>query len=137
MDEKRGILAFTQNLVRKCGAGALFVVERRHLAQAGIHQKSKRQRQVGFTREIADGLRPPIFLQDEIVLGERVDDIAVFVAYRRQNIHDPYVRGNKNTGTCCPASGAASANAKISAMGDCENRMDTDISKLLIRKEPL
>ncbi len=50
------------------------------MAQAGVHQKSEAQRQIGLVREIIDGLRTAVFVQLEIVFGQVWDDLAVLIA---------------------------------------------------------
>lgn len=72
-------------MIKKAVAGGAFLFEHLALAQTGVHQESKAKRQVGFAREIVDGLRAVVFLKREILSVEITDDFAVFVADRSQD----------------------------------------------------
>src|SRR5689334_24437942 len=57
------------------------------LAPTGIHQQTKRERQISIVRKVADRLRTPILFQQKIVFSQIVDDLSVLVAHRSRHIH--------------------------------------------------
>jgi site-specific DNA recombinase len=77
-------IAIAQYLVEKRVTCASFALQHARLAAAGIHQQSDRERQAGFLRKVADGLRHAIFQQHEVVAIQIFDEPAFPVADGRQ-----------------------------------------------------
>ena len=88
MDEERFVLVLAQDVLEEFVAGVALLVEHARLAAAGIEQQAERQRKIALLGEVADGLRAPVFLDGELVLGQIVDDLALFVADGGQDVDD-------------------------------------------------
>ena len=86
MDHKRLVQVFPQHLVEKLEAGRALFRDQAPLAPAHIHQKPHRQRQIAFLREVADRLRAPVLLEQEIVLGEIAHHRALLIPDRREEV---------------------------------------------------
>lgn len=95
MDDEGFVLVLAQDLVQKGPAGAALLAEHVAHAHAGIDQQAEGERQVGLAREVADRLRVAVFLEEKIVAREVLDDPALFVANRRQHVHDFDVDGDR------------------------------------------
>src|SRR5208283_1674446 len=63
VNDERGIFVLAQKLVEEAVAGAALVVQDAALAEAGVDQEAEAQRQIGFVREVVDGLRAAVFVQ--------------------------------------------------------------------------
>src|ERR1019366_4121143 len=93
VDNERLVFVFAQYVFKERVAGGALRVDNGALAAAGIHQQPEGQRQIGFAGEIADDLRPAVFLEDEVVLVEVGDNMAILIAHSREQIHHVDVRG--------------------------------------------
>src|ERR1039458_3983069 len=93
VDNERLVFVFAQYVFKERVAGGALRVDNVALAAAGIHQQPEGQRQIRFAGEIADDLRPAVFLEDEVVLVEVGDDMAILIAHSREQIHHVDVRG--------------------------------------------
>src|SRR5277367_7201673 len=93
MNEERAILIRTKHLAQESKAGGALLGEKAALADAGVDQDPEGERQSGFLREIADGLRAAILFQGEIVLGQVVDRAAFGIANAGKEIDHPNVGG--------------------------------------------
>jgi len=82
-------------LLQKPVAGIALVGENTPCAAAGIHQQTDGQGKVGFAGEVLDGLRAAILIQQEIVLFQVTDDLALLVADRGEHVHDLDTRGKR------------------------------------------
>ena len=80
VDEKRFVLVLAQDVLEEFVAGIALLIEHARLAAAGIEEQAERERKIALLGEVADGLRTPVFLDGEFVLGQIVDDLALFVA---------------------------------------------------------
>jgi hypothetical protein len=69
----------------------------------GVHQQSKRQRQAGLPRRIADGLRRSVLIQQEIVLREIGHHFALLVAHCGEEIDHLDGMEKPGGGFCCCA----------------------------------
>jgi len=58
------------------------------------------RRQIGFLREVLNGLRTPVLGEHEIVRGEAFDDLQLLVANRGVNVHDIDVGGELSILLC-------------------------------------
>ena len=76
MDEKCFVLGVGEHLVEKDFAGTPLLVQNISLTQASVDEQSESKRQVCVLGEILDHLRAPVFLEDEIVLGQIANDLA-------------------------------------------------------------
>jgi hypothetical protein len=63
------------------------------LTDAGVDQESDGEREGGFAREIADGLRAAVLLEREIVLGEVGKHMALGVTNGGVEVDDADVGG--------------------------------------------
>ena len=86
MDDECLVLVFAHQVFQKGVAGDTLLLQHAPLAHAGVHQQAEREREIGFFGEVADRLRTAVFFQLEVVLGQVVYDLAVFVAHRGQHI---------------------------------------------------
>ena len=75
-----------QDLVEKLLARAALLGEHGALAAAHIDQQAERQRLVGLRREVANGLRPAVFFEREIVFGKSPDQLSLFIANGDQDV---------------------------------------------------
>ena len=66
--------------VEEGGAGGALFVEYVALRTAGVDEQAKGEGKVGVEVEVADGLGVVVDLEDEVVLGEGLDEGAFFVA---------------------------------------------------------
>ncbi len=85
MNHEGVVLIWTQHVIQEAVASRALLVNDAALAFAGVHQQAESQRKIGFPGEIADGLRPAVFFQGEIILAEIGHDLAVFVAHGGQD----------------------------------------------------
>jgi hypothetical protein len=74
--------------------GALLDIQQVSLAGADVDQQADGQRQIGFAREVFDGLRLAVFEDREIVLGQVADQAAVLVMHRSQYVDQRNVHGD-------------------------------------------
>ncbi|MCX6626094.1 MAG: hypothetical protein NTW28_00495 [Candidatus Solibacter sp.] len=81
VDHKRHILLGTQHLFEEAVTGRTLFFDQAALAPAGIHQQAERKRQIAFLRKITDDLGAAVLIQQEVVLGEVLDDRARLVAH--------------------------------------------------------
>ena len=70
------------------------LVQQAPLAHAGVHQQTERERKIGVSREIGYGLRMTVLLQDEIIFGQVVDEMSVFVANCGEHGDNSHVDGD-------------------------------------------
>ena len=68
-----GLIFVPQYLIEEAIAGSALVAKDASLASARVDQEAKRQGQVGFPREVANGLRPAVLVEHEIVLDQIAD----------------------------------------------------------------
>ena len=64
------------------------------MAEAGIHEQPQGERKVGLFGEIGDGLGLAVLLESEVVFGEIVEDVAVFVTDGGEEIDSGDVHGD-------------------------------------------
>ncbi len=81
VNHKRHVLLGTQHLFKETVAGRTLFPDQPPLAPAGIHQQAERERQIAFLGEIRDDLRAAVLIQEKIVFGEVLHDLAVLVAH--------------------------------------------------------
>jgi hypothetical protein len=77
MDQERFVLVFAENVFKEFVTGVALPIVDPRLAAAGIEQQAQREGKITLLREIADGLRTPVFLDAEFVLAEGSDRPAV------------------------------------------------------------
>ena len=82
------VFGFAQNLVQKAHARSALGVDHVLLAHTCVHHQPQRQRKIGFTGEIADQLRAPVFRDREVGLRQITNDVPLVVADRREHIDD-------------------------------------------------
>lgn len=86
VDDEGLVLVFPQNFVQKRSAGREFLLEDAPLTQGSVYEQTEGEGQIGLLGEISDGLRLAVLIQGKILFGEIVDQCAVFVVDRGQEI---------------------------------------------------
>ena len=117
MDEERFVLVLAQDVLEEFVAGVALPIEHARLAAAGIEQQAEREREIALLGEVADGLRAPVFLDGELVLGQIVDDFALLVADGGQDVDDVDAGGELGVlrpGECTLRSGRGSHGGRAS-----------------------
>jgi acetyl esterase/lipase len=87
------VLRRGEHLVEKYAAGAALVVEDAALGDAGVNQQTEDQREVGVFVEVADGLGLAVDLEGEVVLGEVLDEGALFITDDHREVDETGVDG--------------------------------------------
>ena len=98
VDDEGHILIFAKHLVEEAIAGVALGFDKPALAHAGIHQQPERERKIALLGEVADGLRPAVLGQGEIVLGQIADDVALLVADGREDVDNFDIGGEGRIG---------------------------------------
>ena len=80
LDDEGLVLGRGEHLVEEGAAGGALFVDDVALAEAGVDEQAEGQGKVGVDVEVADGLRMAVDLEDEVVLGEVLDEGAFLVA---------------------------------------------------------
>jgi len=81
VDQECFVFCLHQHLLQEAAAGVPLRVEHFVLAAAGLDKQAESEREIGIGRKGPDRLRPPVFLQREVILGEVADDFAFLVAH--------------------------------------------------------
>ena len=95
MNDEGAVLVHAQHLVEKRRTGVFLFAQNAPLAHAGVNQHSQSERQVGLMREVADRLRPVVFLNFEIILSQAADDVTLLVADGGEHIDNLDVHGDR------------------------------------------
>src|ERR1039457_6203002 len=98
MDEKLLVLLLHQHLIEKAATRIALLIQNLALTQTGIDQQPKRERQIRFLGKILDRLRPPIFPQREIVLGEMLYDLPMRAALSARQRGAPDANRDRRNG---------------------------------------
>ena len=94
MDEEGFVFVFAQDAMEERAAGGAFLIEDTALAKASVDQEAEGEREVGLFCEIGDGLGLAVLVESEVVFGEIVDEIAMFVADGGEEINGGDVEGD-------------------------------------------
>jgi hypothetical protein len=94
MDEEGFVFVFAQDAIEERAAGRAFLVEDAALAEAGVNEEAKGEREIGLFGEIGDGLGLGVLFEGEVVFGEIADEVAVFVADGGEEIDGGDVEGD-------------------------------------------
>jgi len=94
MDDEGFVLIFAQKVIEEGTARGDFLIEDAALAAAGVHEEAEGERKIGFAGEVGDGLGFAVLVEGEIVLGEIVDEGAVFVADGGEEVYGADVDGD-------------------------------------------
>src|ERR1039457_4931907 len=86
-DEESFVLLL-QDLGEELGGGAALDLDQVALAARNVDQEADGEGEIGFAREILDGLRLAVFEDGEILFGEVGDECALFVADGGQDADD-------------------------------------------------
>ena len=94
MDEE-GLIAFgPEHLFDEPPAGVPLFAQNFALAEAGIDQQAKREREIRLAGKITNDLWTPLLGKIEIILRQIGNDFALFIADGRQHVDDFDVYGN-------------------------------------------
>ena len=92
LHDEHVIFVLPQHLVEKTQTRAALGIEHLDLAHAGIDQEPDGEREIGFAREVPDGLRAAVFEYLKIVFVQIAKDFILLVAYRGQKVDHLDVR---------------------------------------------
>ncbi len=87
-----------EHLVEEGAAGGALFVDDVALGEAGVDEQAEDEGEVGVLVEVADGLGFAVDLEDEVVLGEVLDEGAFFVADDDGEIDEAGVNGDGGSG---------------------------------------
>ena len=87
-----------EHLVEEGAAGGALFVDDVALGEAGVDEQAEGEGKVGVLVEVADGLGFAVDLQDEVVLGEVLDESAFFVADDDGEIDEAGIDGEGGSG---------------------------------------
>ena len=105
LDDKSLILRRGEHLVKEGAAGAALLIENVALREAGVDQKAEGEGKIRVLIEVADGLGMSVYLEDEVVFGEVLDERSFLVADDGRDIHKACVDGERwgsRSGSCWP-----------------------------------
>ena len=92
VDHEGAVLIRPQHLAQKAFARVSLVGEYAPRAAAGIDQQSDGQRQVALLREVLDGLRAALLIEQEVVASQILDDLVLLVADGGEQVDHLHVR---------------------------------------------
>jgi len=88
------VFVFAKDVVEERAASVEFLVEDATLTKAGVNEKAEGEGKIGFPGEIGDGLRLGVLFEEEVALGESVDEGVVFIADGDEEIDGVDVDGD-------------------------------------------
>jgi len=94
MDDEGFVLVLAEDVIEKGATGGELLIKDAALAEAGVDQQAKGEREIGFLGEISDGLWFGILFEGEITFGEIVDEGVVLVADGDEEIDGVDVDGD-------------------------------------------
>ena len=109
-----------KHLGEELRARSPFVLDEPFLTYTRVHYQAQCQWQVSLAGEIPNLLRNSLFLEDEVVPGEVVDQPALLITNRRQNVDDRDVNGDGGFALVLSHSSEEQAPAK----GRCTKRRE-------------
>ncbi len=104
LDDEGLVFGCLEHLVEKDAAGSALVVDDVALTEAGVDEQAKGEGEIGVDVEVADGLRMSVDLEDEVILGEGLDERAFFVADDDRKVHEACIDSDGREaggGLCC------------------------------------
>ena len=81
MDYEGEVLFGPEHLVEEPRTGVAFFPDQPALAAAGVDEKTERQGEIALLREIADGLRAAVLVEQELLFREVADNFALLIAH--------------------------------------------------------
>ena len=88
------VLRRGEHLVEEGAAGGALFVDDVALGEAGVDEQAEGQREVGVLVEVADGLGFAVDLEDEVVLGEVLDEGTLFVTDDDREVDEAGIDGD-------------------------------------------
>ncbi len=93
LDDEGLILGRGEHLVEEGAAGGALFVDDAALAAAGVDEEAEGKGKVLVEVEVADGLRVAVDLEDEVILGEVLDEGSLFIANDDGEVHQAGIDG--------------------------------------------
>ena len=98
LDDEGLVLRGGEHLVEEGAAGGALFVDDVALGEAGVDEQAEGQGKICVLVEVADGLGFAVDLEDEVVLGEVLDERAFFVADDYREVDEAGVDGEGGGG---------------------------------------